>query len=133
MGRSGFNVVYRKKNFRIYDVGEEFVIHNTKYDFESHHTHINNFKTCKYIIDLCLYKTVPYHLSDYLLISILRLSDDEQYKSKIRKVLEDNKRKRYYKYNPYINSNKSKDQKYKNKKKGKKNGKRTNFSSEYKK
>lgn len=119
MGTCGFNVVYRKKNYRIYDVGEEFVIHNTSYDFESHHTHINNFKTCKYIIDLCLHKTVPYHLSDYLLISILRLSDDEEYKSKIRKVLEENKRRRQYRYNPYINSN-SKQQKYKNKKKGKK-------------
>lgn len=119
MGRCGFNVVYRKKNYRIYDVGEEFVIHNTSYDFESHHTHINNFKTCKYIIDLCLHRTVPYHLSDYLLISILRLSDDEEYKSKIRKVLDENKRRRQYRYNPYINSNKNQ-QKYKNKKKGKK-------------
>lgn len=119
MGTCGFNVVYRKKNYRIYDVGEEFAIHNTSYDFESHHTHINNFKTCKYIIDLCLHKTVPYHLSDYLLISILRLSDDEEYKSKIRKVLEENKRRRQYRYNSYINSN-SKQQKYKNKKKGKK-------------
>lgn len=132
MSRYGFNVVYRKKNYRIYDVGEEFVIHNTSYDFESHHTHINNFKTCKFIIDLCLHKTVPYHLSDYLLISILRLSDDEIYKSKIRKVLEENKRRRYYRYNPYINSNKTIDQKYKNKKKGKKNVKKTDINKWYK-
>lgn len=78
-------VIYKKQNYRIYDAGNnEYIIHDASREFESAHSHVKNFKTCKYIIDLCIHKTVPYHLSEYLLISILRLSDDEKYKEKIR-------------------------------------------------
>ena len=76
-------VIYKKKNFKIYDAGNSYIIHNTKLNFVDHHTHIKNFHTCKYIIDLCIHKTVPYHLSDYLLVSIIRLSNDKEYISKI--------------------------------------------------
>ena len=90
------NVIYKKKNFKIYSAGREYIIHNSRLDFGSHHTHINSFHTCKYIIDLCIHKTVPYHLSDYLLVSIIRLSDDKNYISKIEVLLESNKKKRGY-------------------------------------
>lgn len=88
------NTIYRKRNFKIYDAGKEYIIHNTKLDFHNHHTHINNFHTCKYIIDLCIHKTVPYHLSDYLLVSIIRITEDKCYKKAIELKLEENKKKR---------------------------------------
>lgn len=91
---NALNTIYRKKNFKIYDAGKEYIIHNTKLDFHNHHSHINNFHTCKFIIDLCIHKTVPYHLSDYLLISIIRLTEDKNYKRKIEFKLEENKKKR---------------------------------------
>lgn len=91
------NTVYKKQNFKIYDTGKEYIIHNSKLKFESHHTHIKDFKTCKYIINLCIHKTVPYHLSDYLLISILRLSDDVVYCEKIKDLLNKNRKRRYRK------------------------------------
>lgn len=87
-------VIYKKKNYKIYDAGREYIVHNTDLDFKNHHTHINNFHTCKYIIDLCIHKTVPYHLSDYLLVSILRLSNDKSYKYKIETMLNKNKSKK---------------------------------------
>lgn len=87
-------VIYKKKNYKIYDVGKEYIVHNTSLPFEGHHSHINNYNTCKYIIDLCIYKTVPHHLSDYLLVSILRLSNDKQYKYKIETLLNKNKDRR---------------------------------------
>ena len=87
-------VVYRKKNFKVYDVGKGFIIHNSSLDFQNHHTHINNYNTCKYIINLSLHKTVPYHLSDYLLVSLIRLSNDKEYIENIERLLENNKKKR---------------------------------------
>jgi hypothetical protein len=87
--------IYKKKNYKIYDAGHgSYIVHNSLYDFHDHHTHINNYHTCIYIIDLCIHKTVPKHLSDYLLVSILRLSEDKNYNAKIRHKLDENKRKR---------------------------------------
>ena len=86
-------VVYKKKNYKIYDAGKEYNVHNTKMCFTDHHTHIKNFDTCKYIINLSIHHTVPKHLSDYLLVSLLRISDDESYKEEIRKMLNKSNKK----------------------------------------
>lgn len=89
------NVLYRKKNYKIYDANGGYIVHNTKLPFQGHHSHINNFHTCKYIIDLCIHKSIPKEkISDYLLISILKLADDSDYKSKIEYKLSINKNKR---------------------------------------
>lgn len=84
--------IYKKKNYKIYDAGNgKYIIHNTNLDFENHHSHVHNFNTCKYIIDLCINKTVPYYLSEYLLESILRLSNDKSYNFKIKSKITDMK------------------------------------------
>lgn len=93
------NTVYRKKKYKIYSAGNEYIIHNSNLDFENHHTHISNFNTCVYIINLCIHKSVPKHLSDYLLISIIRLTDDNVYKKQIENKLEKNKYKKGKHYN----------------------------------
>lgn len=90
-------VVYRKKNYKIYAASNNdgYIVHNSAcQEFAGHHTHIKNFKTCVYIINLCIHKTVPNHLSDYLLESILRLTNDRCYQRKIEEKLEENKIKR---------------------------------------
>lgn len=86
------NVAYRKKNYKIYffDNGG-YIIHNTKGEFSQHHTHINNYNTAKYLIDLSIHNTVPYHLSNYLLESLLRISLDENYKRKIQNLIDKQK------------------------------------------
>lgn len=90
---NAMNMLYKKKNFKIYSAGNGYIVHNSNLEFSKHHTHINNFNTCKYIIDLCIHKTVPYHLSNYLLNSILRLSNDTGYNKKIREQLNRAKKK----------------------------------------
>ena len=83
------NTIYRKHNYNIYGAGnDEFIVHNTRKSFQDHHTHIRNFNTAKYLIDLSLHKTLPKRLPEYLLISLIRLSDDEQYTSKLLNLLE---------------------------------------------
>lgn len=82
---NSLNVIYRNKNYKILDYGKEYIIYNTKLEFANHHTHIANYNTCKYIIKLCINKTIPdKNISDYLLNSILRISDDESYKNLIK-------------------------------------------------
>lgn len=105
--------IYRKRYFNIYNAGNSFIVHNTKMDFTDGHTHIKNFSTAKFIIELSLHKTIPKHLSDYLIISLIRLNkQDIEYKDKLEKMLNVNKQNRYG------TSFKGYKQKYINKKKG---------------
>lgn len=83
------NTIYCKKNYKIYKIKNgAFIVHNTKKDFKTGHTHINNYNTAKYIIDMSIHNLIPNrHLSKYLLGSIIRISDDESYIEKIKEIM----------------------------------------------
>lgn len=102
------NRVYRKQNFNVYQFDDEYIIHNMKHDFKDYHTHIRNYKTCIFIIDLVMHKSIPHHLNTYLLRSLIRLSDDEEYCNKIQQLIDvkNSKRKDYY-FNPQKGTRKS--------------------------
>lgn len=89
------NVVFRKRYFNIYSVNNtEFIVHNSKLDFNSHHTHIRRFTTAKYILNMSLHKTIPKRLCNYHIISLIRLTDDEDYIKKLEEMLKINKENR---------------------------------------
>lgn len=82
------NTVYHKRNFNVYSVNKkEFIVHNASLNFNEHHTHINRFSTAKYLINISIYKTIPKRLSDYLIVSLIRLTDDNEYKDKLYELL----------------------------------------------
>lgn len=88
------NNVYSKDEFIITSIDNEFIVINKKKRFKYGHTHIRNFKTAKYLIDMVSHKRIPYHLPVYLLVSLRRLSDDEVYAHKIAELIENKKNKR---------------------------------------
>lgn len=75
--------LYKFKNFEIYGYKNVYIIYNKNKEFENGHTHINNFKTAKYLIKLSYYKIIPKHLSSYLFKSLVRISNDELYLQKL--------------------------------------------------
>ena len=77
------NQIYAKENFVIINMDGEYIVINKNKKFKAGHTHIRNFKTAKYLIDMVIHRRIPYHLPIYLLISLKRLSDDPQYIYKI--------------------------------------------------
>jgi len=83
--------IYTKKNFAIIDMDEGYIVINKDKEFKQGHTHITNFNTAKYLIDMVSHKRIPYHLPIYLLISLKRLSDDEVYAYKITELIENKK------------------------------------------
>lgn len=89
--------IYTKKNFAIIDMDEGYIVINKDKEFKQGHTHITNFNTAKYLIDMVLYSRMPYHLPIYLLISLQRLSADENYRDKIGELIK-NKRDKESKY-----------------------------------
>lgn len=81
-------VVYRRKNYVIYDSKDGFIVYNTNSsDFQSHHTHIKNFHTCKYLIDCLISHTIPKDLSNYLLTSMKRLCTEKDFRKRIDNAL----------------------------------------------
>ena len=95
MGRE----VYRKRHFRIFQCGRNrYLVHNSRKPFETGHTHITRFHdnlgTAKYIVKLALYQKIPYHISDYLLESLIRVSTDTSYIEALQMQLDIQRRKR---------------------------------------
>lgn len=78
------NQIYKKKSFVIFRCGDGYIIHNTKKPFEIGHTHIKNVDTAKYLVYLSAKKKLPKRFSDYLLVSLLRLTNDDTYAYQIR-------------------------------------------------
>lgn len=89
------NTIYHKRQYNIYAIGNnEFIIHNSALPFEQHHTHIAKFSTAKYLINIVIHKSIPKHLSSYLIVSLIRLSDDKAYNDKLYQKLDENKKKK---------------------------------------
>lgn len=81
--------IYRKKEYNVYsDRDGTYVIHNTNKDFSQGHTHINNFNTAKFIINMAIHRNIPVkHVSDYIITSIIRISNDNAYKSRLERII----------------------------------------------
>jgi hypothetical protein len=89
------NIVYKRKQYNVYSVEDEYIVHNTQMkDFA--HTHIKNLKACKWLIELSLKKKVPYDINKYFLVSLSRINDNEDYLRKINDLLKNKKKKEYY-------------------------------------
>ena len=66
------------------------------------HTHVNNYRTSVWLVDLSLRKKAPYNISKYLLISLIRINSDDRYIKKLKEILDKKSCKKEY----YININK---------------------------
>lgn len=87
--------IYRKRHFNIYNAGNnQFIVHNSKMEFSDGHTHIKRFSTAKFIIQLSLHKTIPKHLSNYLITSLIRINTDEDYINELQNMLKKDKNNR---------------------------------------
>lgn len=86
--------IYAKENFIIIRADAEFIVINKDKPFKEGHTHIRNFKTAKYLIDMVIHQRIPYHLPIYLLISLQRLSADDTYVKRIQGLIENKRNKK---------------------------------------
>jgi len=94
--------VSKMKHFNIYsNMKNDYIVHNTHKEFADGHTHINNYDTAKYIAYLALYKRMPKknHLSEYLIDSVIRISDDQEYINKMKAFKRNSNNKKGKKHN----------------------------------
>lgn len=88
------NRIYRKANYNIYAFSDGgYIVHNMNLPFEKGHTHIRNYHTAKFLIDLSYHRSIPNkRLNKYLLESLIRISDSKEYKNKIYRILSKTKK-----------------------------------------
>ena len=76
--------VYKKAYFNVYsDYNGEYIIHNTKKEFQNGHTHIREFGTAKYLVNLALHRSLPNRRLKYFIESLIRISNDADYIDKL--------------------------------------------------
>jgi hypothetical protein len=63
----------------VYRAGNDYIIHNTRYEFQQKHSHIRSLNTAKKVIESLRRRAIPRSFSQYLLTSLIRLADDDQY------------------------------------------------------
>ena len=87
--------VYKKAYFNVYsEYNGEYIIHNTKKDFQDGHTHIREFGTARYLVDLALHKSVPNRHLNYFIESLIRISTDSDYINELKQIKPIKHRKR---------------------------------------
>ena len=91
------NQIYSKDNFVIIRADAEYIVINKSKQFAEGHTHIRHFKTAKYLIDMVIHGRIPYHLPIYLLVSLRRLSADDNYIQKLQRLItiKENRKQQY--------------------------------------
>lgn len=79
--------LYKRKNFKIYATASndnEYIIVNTRKPFEQGHSHVNDYKLAKYIIDLAINYRVPNKNKIFIIDSLIRLTSDKDYLRKLK-------------------------------------------------
>lgn len=95
-------IIYTEKPYAIQEVfsGQKkgYILFNMDKEFQNSHSHLNNFKSAKYLIKLMQKEILPYDLDLYRLESICRVSKDGIYKDKALSLFETKKCKPTKKY-----------------------------------
>ncbi|MBN2796339.1 MAG: hypothetical protein JXR88_13090 [Clostridia bacterium] len=89
MGRQ----VYQEGEFKVYRAGNNYIVHNTRFIFNQAHTHVRTLNTAKRIIYCTCHKVIPKTFPEYLLQSLIRVSDDALYCDRIEALIEVRKQK----------------------------------------
>ncbi len=88
------NNIYSRNEYMIIQMSRGFIVINRNKRFEEGHTHIRNFKTAKMLIGLAIRKSAPCHLPPYLLISLSRITEDDDFRTKMLELAEVKKNKK---------------------------------------
>ena len=97
--------IHKQNNYIIYETDDGYLIQNSDMDNFAH-THIHNYETCLWIISLLENKKCPYDIPKYLLISLIRLTDDEIYLYKLNCILvKKNGKQKYHNKNANFSKN----------------------------
>lgn len=81
------NQVYKKENFVVVPVCNDYLVINTEKVFKEGHTHLKSMSICRLLIDLALKKELP--KNPYYADRLIRITEDKKYIEKLKEFKED--------------------------------------------
>jgi hypothetical protein len=81
------NQLFTFEEYIVFPVKNGYVVYNTNKEFKDGHTHLRNFKSCVDLIRFTVDKKIPRRCSNYYLRSLIRISDDEEYRKKVEELI----------------------------------------------
>lgn len=80
--------IYKKENFIVVPVCNDFLVINTDKVFKEGHTHIKDFKIAKMLINFAINKQLP--KNPYFTDSLIRISNNLEYMHRLQRFKEEN-------------------------------------------
>lgn len=84
--------VYSQEQYYIQEVRSNtkkgYIIANKNKEFHDGHSHLNNFKAAKYVLNLAVKEKMPHDLDTYRMISLYRILEDGPFREKVLKLIE---------------------------------------------
>lgn len=80
--------IYQNPDFKVYKAGDGYIVHNKHKNFKDGHTHVKNYDTCMVMIKLIERREMPKSKNRYFIQSLIRISNDIKYISKILKCVQ---------------------------------------------
>lgn len=84
-------IIYQHKN-------GHYIIHNSNKRFEDGHTHLRSKRRSYEVAENTIKKHFPRHWSNYFIESMIRLTEDELFEKRLKKLREVRKGKERYYY-----------------------------------
>ena len=84
----GASKVYEKQGYIILRVRNGYIVYNNNKVFSEGHTHLKSFAMAKNLIDNCIKNKSQKTNNKYVIMSNIRVEDDDRYIMKIEKILE---------------------------------------------
>lgn len=81
------NKIYKKNEYIVVPVGNDFLIININKIFKTGHTHVKSLDICKLLISLVINKKIPKNVN--FVDNLIRISVDKNYIKRLEKLKED--------------------------------------------
>lgn len=82
-----------KGKFVLFQVSNGWIVYNTEKSFKEGHTHLKSKSSALAAIDFVQKEKIPKKTGYYYLISLIRLSNNDKYVAKVKKLVDVRKQK----------------------------------------
>lgn len=82
------NQIYKRENFIVIPVCNDYIVINTNKVFKKGHTHVKSIGVARMLIDLCLEKRLP--KNPHFANNLIRITTDQEYIKQLQQFKEDN-------------------------------------------
>lgn len=87
LNKSEVDILYERREYIIFKGGDsDYIVYNTNKRFKQGHSHLKSYKRAKEVVRHSINKHFPLHWSNYFIHTMIRLTEDEVFKSRLEEL-----------------------------------------------